>query len=249
MGDKTAIDLYSTYVLVPLTATVYRAKSSRNPFGYLRFGDLEDFIRFLGSQAERIHDNKESNYLLSPAIFDPEHPNRVNGKARGRENIRYLQHIWLDFENGRLSPEAIPDIFPEFRLIVTNTYNHTSESPRLRVIIPTTGQMTPAVYEVVWDNLIGRIKSKGYSVGEVGPANILPSSGVDVGKRGATSLFYAPCQAKHRQDSFFVDHNESGRHLLDPATVIRDSSTEVGDNIISFSRHLRSRKAINKYTI
>jgi hypothetical protein len=61
---------------------------------------------------------KEANFLITPAIFDPNHPNREGSQRRGRNNIRYLRHIYLDFEDGELLPEQIGELFPQYRLVV-----------------------------------------------------------------------------------------------------------------------------------
>jgi hypothetical protein len=41
---------------------------------------------------------KIENYLMSPSVFDP---NRAEGTSRARENIVFIRHMWLDFENVR----------------------------------------------------------------------------------------------------------------------------------------------------
>ncbi len=65
----------------------------------------------------------------------------------------YLRHVILDFENGELKPEEIPNLFPTTRMIVTNTFNHRPEEPRCRVILLTTENMTPEVYRFIVQDL------------------------------------------------------------------------------------------------
>ena len=109
--------------------------------------------------------NKEANFLMSPAIFDPNHPNREGNKRRGLKNIRYLRHIWFDFEDGELKPEEIAELFPLNQMVIFNTYNHTADAPRFRVIFPTSQRLTSEAYEAVWDNFAAKLRHAGYTVG------------------------------------------------------------------------------------
>ena len=149
--------------------------------------------------------NKEANFLMSPAIFDPNHPNREGNQRRGLKNIRYLRHIWFDFENGDLKPEEVAELFPLNQMVIFNTYNHTADAPRFRVIFPTSQRLTSEAYEAVWDNFAAKLRHAGYTVGNKDQQTSKNSrpSGLDVSKRSAASLFYAPCQAKNPADSFF----------------------------------------------
>jgi hypothetical protein len=75
-----------------------------------------------------------------------------------------MRHVWMDFEDGDLRPEEIPKLFPHTRLAVFNTYNHTSENPRFRVVVPFEQAISPDDYAVLYDNLIAKIEDAGYIV-------------------------------------------------------------------------------------
>ena len=62
--------------------------------------------------------------------------------TRTKENIVYLRHVVLDFENGELQPQTLPELFPDIQMVVTNTYNHTSDKPRFRAVLFTDEPMT-----------------------------------------------------------------------------------------------------------
>ena len=47
-------------------------------------------------------------------------------------------------------------------MIVTNTYGHTNESPRFRVIILTSAPVGPAAYEALWDAVANKLRDAGY---------------------------------------------------------------------------------------
>jgi hypothetical protein len=144
---------------------------------------------------------KNNNFLISPAIFDPDHPNREPGKRRGLRNIVYLLNLWMDFENGNLRPEEVAELFPNIRLIVFNSYSHTNDKPRFRVLVPLTRPLTCDAYEALWDIIAKKIEDAGYQVWErkrrqKGQTDIRLRSGLDRSKRAAASLFYLPCQAE-----------------------------------------------------
>jgi hypothetical protein len=166
---------------------------------------------------------KDENVLIGPATFDP---NRVPGTKRAKENIVHLRHIWLDFENGDLELYEFPDLFPHLRMVVTNTYRHTSEKPRFRVIIPTTRSMTTDAYEILYEGIAAKLEDAGYSVeSRKRKSRNAPrrKSGLDWGKRAPTSLFNAPCQAEDPTHSFFDLYTEPGRVTLDPAMWVENS--------------------------
>ena len=107
---------YTIFGTGPPTATIFTSTSSSIPLGYVS-GEIDAFIGFLHKCHERRTNSKTENFLFSPAIFDPD---RSPGTNRGKANIAYLRHVVLDFENGELRPEELPDLFPGLRMVVTN---------------------------------------------------------------------------------------------------------------------------------
>ena len=136
-------------------------------------------------------------------------------------NIVYVRGIWLDFEVGDLKPDEFPDLFPDTRMAIFNTYNHTTDAPRLRVVIPTKDIMTPEAYSLIWEQIEFKLKDAGYSVGS--KSRKLKRSGLDKSKKTPTSLFFLPCQAKNPRDSFFWDFKDD-RATLDPFNGSRIAS-------------------------
>jgi hypothetical protein len=203
----------------PCCGTLYPDKFSSAPLAYMRWFDEETFIFVLQELHQRKVESKEASWLMSPAIFDP---NRVTGTARGHGNIIYLQNLWLDFENGELSPDEFPKLFPRIRMILTNTFRHTVARPRYRVIIPTTQQLTPETYLLLYEQIARKLEDAGYAVPRRNPKAGRTSnaanrqSGLDWSKRLPTSLFYLPSQAADPSQSFFRDYSETARVPLDP---------------------------------
>jgi hypothetical protein len=121
----------------------------------------------------------------------------------------------LDFEKGDLRPDQFAHLFPDLQMVITNTYNHTSDHPRFRVIIPTSQRMTPDVYETIFDEIVQRMEDQGVVRMPLTGSNCR-KSGLDHSKRSAASLFYLPCQAKIAEESVFAVHVEPGRQPLNP---------------------------------
>jgi hypothetical protein len=213
--NETTIDIFSDSVTRPTTiATLYSGTSSARPKAYLNFRNEEEFIEFLQLWHGRHITGKEENYLISPAVFDPE---KMAGTSRGIGNIVYLRHLYFDFEDGELGTEELPNLFPNLRMVVTNTFHHTKEKPRYRVIVPTTQPVTPEVHLQLNAQFAAKLEDAGYYVKKPkhGDSKLRPS-GLDWPKRTPISLFYLPCQAENPNESFFRDYAGPDRTILDP---------------------------------
>ena len=106
---------------------------------------------------------KKKNLLISPAIFDP---SLCENHDRARGNIKYLQNLWLDFEKGDLPPDELPNLFPNLRMVISNTYSHTADNPRFRVMIPTARSLTPETYELLYNQIAWKLEDAGYGLKE-----------------------------------------------------------------------------------
>jgi hypothetical protein len=163
-------------------------------------------------------------YLFSPAIFDS---NRSTERNRGKENIVYLRHVVLDFEDGELKPETLPRLFPDLQM--SNTFNHRPDKPRFRAVLFTDEPMTAEAYGLIYGWIADKLEEAGYSVEKPGKhlktsnaPNSRPS-GLDWSKSLPTSLFYFPSQARCPADSFFMERME-GRNPLTPSTWIENTT-------------------------
>jgi hypothetical protein len=110
-------------------------------------------------------------------------------------------------------------------MVVTNTYNHTSDKPRFRAVLFADEPMTIEAYGLIYNAIADKLEEAGYSVKRPGkhsktlnPSNSRPSC-LDWSKSFPTSLFYFPCQAQCADDSFFIEQIE-GRCPLKPLTWI-----------------------------
>src|SRR5262249_27449557 len=117
--NEKGIDVITHFSMQPCCATLYPGKCSSRPLGYLTCWTVDLFAQFLQGAYSSKQSSKENNILISPAIFDPD---RAKGTNRGIGNIVYLQHLWLDFENGDLRPKEFAAVFPQIKMLITNTY-------------------------------------------------------------------------------------------------------------------------------
>jgi hypothetical protein len=225
--SRAEISIESSYTIFgtgPPTATLFSSTSASIPSAYVSC-ETDAFVGFLRRCHERRTNSKNENYLFSPAIFDP---GRSAGANRGKANIAYLRNIVLDFENGELKPEELPNLFPGLRMVITNTFNHTSDNPRFRALLPTSEIMTPEVYGLIQGCLADKLEDAGYAVDRGGKrrkgVRLLNSrpSGLDWSTRLPTSLFYLPCQAQHPEASFFHDFAKGERRPLQPSTWLQN---------------------------
>ena len=129
------------------------------------------FLGFLKHLHSRTAESKEANLLISPVIFDPNHPKAEGMTKRGLDNIVAMQHLWMDFENGDLRPEEIPELFPHVRLVVFNTYNHSQETRRFRVVVPFDEAISAADYTVLYDNVMAKMWMLGLAWESLNPAS------------------------------------------------------------------------------
>ena len=194
---------------LPVQGTLYRGKFTGRPSAYVAAADEECFVGLWRACHSKRVATKDDLRLISPAIFDPARPGTT--KNRGLENIVYLRHLWLDFEDGDLRPEEFAALFPNVRLVVTNSFHHKSDKPRFRAVILTDRSLTREAHELLFDNVARKIEGAGYFINrrrknDKTKAGANGQSGLDWSKkRTPASLFYLPCQAADPRDSLFID--------------------------------------------
>ena len=68
-------------------------------------------------------------------------------------------------------------MFPGLRMVVTNTFSHSSDNPRFRAVFPTNEIMTPEVYGLIQGCLADKLEDAGYLVDRGGK-----------GRKGASTI-------------------------------------------------------------
>lgn len=170
--------------------------------------DAESFIvQLKACHADRV-ESKKVNALANTTVFDPNLDSETN---RGLRNIVHIWGVWLDIDDGQMPADVIPKLLPTTRMVVYNSY---SGGTSYRVFIPTRQKMHVRAYREVVQQIVQIIEAAGY-VGPKHPDPTRPRHGLDASKFTPCSLFYLPCQAREPADSFFHDHNQARRKILD----------------------------------
>jgi hypothetical protein len=210
-----------------LAGTLYESERATLPLGYVKWTGEDDLLSFLSEASNRQLEGKGKNFLFSPAVFDPS----LGGGYRKKNNIRFLRHIWLDFEDGDLTPDELAALFPTVKMLITNSYRHTKEKPRYRALMFTDAPMTVEAQGVVIESIASKLRDAGYWVNkrrrDVPCPKHLKRSGLDWSKRVATSLFYLPCQAADPSQSFFTAYDDEHRQPINVERWIQNSALKV----------------------
>jgi hypothetical protein len=214
-AGKTALD-------VPrIMATVYADIWSKAPLAHVALSDADAFIRHLGEMSQRVVEAKEDSGLITPAVMDPE---KSDDTSRGLANVRAVWGLWFDFDGGDMTPEALADLFPRYRIAAFNTHSSTLEAPRWRAFIPTTKAMTQDIHTRVLSDLVRVMENAGWFSAEqiaAGRKNACGIHGLDPSKFNAASMFYLPCRAAAGVEaSFFIDFAGPLRSALDVEAAI-----------------------------
>lgn len=132
-GDASGQDLDGS------AGTVFATLYDTQPLDHIDYQSDDSFISGLRSMHERIISAKEHAGLMSPAHFDPDMDAET---SRGSANVRCVRGIWLDNDGGDLTPDEFARLFPNYRVVVWNTYSSTLSKTRWRAFIPTTQAMS-----------------------------------------------------------------------------------------------------------
>jgi hypothetical protein len=186
--------------------TLYENETDRFPTGYVQFANLRSQIKFLHTMWSLAIRNKESTLMISPATFDP----KIGERYRAYDNILSCRNIWLDFENGELRPERIPQLFPHVKMVIFNSYNHSRDFPRFRVVMFTATPLAAPEYGTICDMIKDHLAENGYKHTRYQERYFrydkecyTNRSGLDLSKCAPTSLFNLPAQAARPEESFF----------------------------------------------
>jgi len=201
--DETSSLRSSVYPELELSVIASR-QSDPIPFVVEDNESLIDQLRQCWSYSAN---SKHDNILISPAKFVA-----CDGAdtKRGLANVVSVNGIWLDQDEGTLTPQEMQKIFPNYRFISMNSY-----SGNTRYFFPTTTPMTLDAYHAIWDVMVHAIETYGYSRNK----NLSNFHGLDASKRPGCSMFYLPCQAKDKTKSFWVEFDGS---YIDPSAWVEN---------------------------
>jgi hypothetical protein len=136
---------------------------------------------------------------------------------------------------------------------VFNTWGHTKESPRFRVVIPTTDIMTREVYSVLQNQIEWKLRDSGYGVDKKTKNPVRRNtlrSGLDCGKQTPSTLFYLPSQAEVQKDSFFHYYDDDGREFLDAPVWIENTLIPIAPDPVDWGKQSYQRpQTINQMAV
>lgn len=126
----------------------------------LRAGDDDAFVAFLREAHATVVAEKEENFLLSAAHYDP-HRNPDPSKERGLGNITRIRGVWMDNDGGDLTHRDFADCF-RVRMVVFNSHRSTPEAVRWRCWLPTNRWISVDVHNHLVANILEKLRKRKY---------------------------------------------------------------------------------------
>lgn len=221
-GAENPISIISAIGTAVFDGSVFSHDGARMAFSFISCVTPQAFVQTLFDiWSYNIIASKKDTHYLSPSLYDPA---LCTDHDRGTGNILYCRHLYLDFDVGDLKPEDLPNLFPNLKMVVTNSFSHTAEHPRYRVVIPTTTNMPREIYVILQAGITAKLEDAGYWAKKSKriPKGMM-KSGLDTAKQSPASIFLLPCQREGSRDNFFLYYDEEGREFLDPEVWIENT--------------------------
>jgi hypothetical protein len=193
------------------------SKTDRHGQGCAMHQATADLVADLQRRQGIVRVCKEAASLICPTLFAehltlPDHLTAlgisIDGPVRTKANALGCRGLWLDIENGVMSPANFAQAFPQLEFIAYSSWSHRPEAPRYRIGVPCTQFVPAEVQALLLHTILDRLEDAGWcdalSDGK--------KHGVDVGKLHEAAMFYLPSK---RPDCFLA-HFHEGRKPLDP---------------------------------
>ena len=180
-------------------AALFKSLKSRHASHDVIMEDVGDFEKlrehcFLTRKFEK----KKDNILMPSSKTDPD---KALDTGCCQANVVFASGIWLDFENGDSSPQALSKLLPNTRMTEYSLFNSTKAAPRFRVYIPTDGIINVQQYQASVDAILNTLRAAGYKDKKSNTGS--KRHGLDLSKRYANDVFYLPCQPKDPSGAYF----------------------------------------------
>lgn len=227
---------------IPIYQTPFANKFS-HPIGSHDHESVQNFVSDLESWfTNNVIASKEENYLLNSVIY--------KNKSRKLENALYATALYIDIDDGDLSPEEFHRIFSKIHPISHIVCNSASRSAddltRYRAIFFVNEVMNDDTYRIVFNHicsllqkcgyhtpkLTSREKFEEYCIKELIKNPDFKISGIDMSKNNLSSIFYAPCKIKGKEDyaffwKFGTDARSVERYALNPTKILKHAPEEL----------------------
>jgi len=259
-SNRCKSDVFS----IPVFKSIYSSQPDQQM--PINIFDIDGFIGELELASKEPLTEKRKNALISTTEFDS---NLSTETSRGLENISRIWGIWLDIDGGAMPKHEIPDLFPDLKMAVFNSYTKGN----YRIFIPTTKCMSIGEYADIMQIIVNRVQShapdfeilqakaenrkpRNYVSNKIADKQTKfskipnPKHGIDLSKLNPSSLFYMPSLCEDPKESFFNYYNETQRHVLDHNRWLE--THEIGSSKIEeliFDEELQLTKQPNVETV
>ena len=125
-------------------------------------------------------------------------PGRLKGNRRKNENVEHMSMLVLDVD-GKWTPDELDDRFSSYCRMIYSSWAHSPGSPRMRVVLPLTRDVTPSEYLVLWQ----------WGTHALG-------AGVDYSTKDAVRSYLLPVVR-----DYGFQWEDDGQELLAPATILK----------------------------
>lgn len=183
----------SKKTLFPITLYAYPGKKSIEALTYTVESEtsLESDLKFLHA---RIVEAKDSNFLISPAVFK-------SNVGRKKDDIDHCWCLMLDVDGGTMSPEDLNFALAGIKKFCFSTFS--GEKNRYRVLIPISHRLTPNAYEDAFQSIIKIVerylRKYGSKNADLNTNELLHK--IDPCSKYPTQLYYAPCKPDQSANS------------------------------------------------
>ncbi|WP_345819271.1 DEAD/DEAH box helicase family protein [Methylobacterium fujisawaense] len=188
------------------------------------------FIGYLKKRSKDVYFQKNDIPCIAGALFDPALTNNKNTRYDG--NVVLSRGIWLDIEDGALTPKVFEQAFPTIPFVAFSTFNHTKQKPRFRIYIPTDRPMLFEESVAMYHEIRYSLKTQGWMNGKRTAKRCVnidrPFDGIDC-RPNPSQLSVLPCQSQDRKASFFIDSTK-GKEPLNVDLWLEQRSWFEGDD-------------------
>jgi len=172
------------------------------------------FISFLKERFKDIYLQKNDIPCIAGALFDPALTNNKNTRYEG--NVALSRGIWIDIEDGDLTPKLFEQAFPTISFVAYSTFRHTKQKPRFRIYIPTDRPMLFEESIAIYHKIRYSLKTQGWMNGKKTAERCASINrqfdGIDC-RPNPSQLSVLPCQSQDRKASFLIDNTKNKRPL------------------------------------
>lgn len=202
---------YNSNKQTRIYVSFWEAVQSKRPYSH-ELSSL-DSLETLLAECTTKQLRKEDNRLILSTIFDGD---------RNKANINSIWGLWLDIDDGDMSPKELARILSSVRFTVYATYSSTKKQLRYRVFIPLAKPIPFTVYESIIGQILHKVEIGGYPLRKRREGDPRKAHGIDPAV-GPWLPVYLPCQPADPSGKMFKVFKGGIRRPIDPADWVENS--------------------------